>query len=165
MLFRSLLLSHYVVEPELFGYWLSRDIPHLPIVFSDTGVQVGPFIEPGTGPCLYCLELHRTDADPARTAIASQLWGRTSPAEVPLVTSEVVALATRLVTRRLAGPPADAATSVFLDSATGEATTRQWVRHPDCGCEALPGNDSAPAHQRGPARTAPRRGAAASVPA
>jgi bacteriocin biosynthesis cyclodehydratase domain-containing protein len=159
----GLMVCHYVVEPQLFGYWLSRDIPHLPIVFTDTGVNVGPFIEPGTGPCLYCLERHRTDADPAWPAIASQLWGRTSPVEVPQLTNEVAALATRLLTRRLSAPASEVATSVFLDAATGETTNRQWAQHPACGCAALPGNDSAPGRQSAPAPTATRTGAAASV--
>lgn len=160
----GILVCHYVVEPELFGYWLSRDIPHLPIVFTDTGVHLGPFIEPGVGPCLYCLERHRTDADPARPAIASQLWGRISPTECPLVTAEVAALSLRLTIRRLAAHrPAEAATSVFLDAATGETTTREWVRHPECGCVALPGTDSESARLSGPAQPATRTGAAASV--
>jgi len=159
----GLMVCHYVVEPQLFGYWLGRDIPHLPIVFTDTGVNIGPFIEPGTGPCLYCLERHRTDADPAWPAMASQLWGRISPAEVPQVISEVAALATRLVTRRLNGTAAVVATSVFLDAATGETTSRQWAQHRACGCAALPENDSVLAPQNAPARSAPRTGAVASV--
>jgi len=159
----GLMVCHYVIEPQLFGYWLSRDIPHLPIVFGDTGVTIGPFIEPGTGPCLYCLERHRTDADPAWPAIASQLWGRTSPTEVPQVINEVAALATRMLTRRLSGPAAGAATSVFLDAATGTTTSRPWAQHPACGCAALPENDSASAPRTAPARSVPRTGAAASA--
>jgi bacteriocin biosynthesis cyclodehydratase domain-containing protein len=161
----GLLVCHYVVEPQLFGYWLSRDIPHLPIVLTDTGVHVGPLIEPGVTPCLYCLERHRTDADPARPAIASQLWGRTSPVETPLTVSEVVALATRLAVRRLSTKAAaeSVAMSLFVNAATGEAATREWVRHPECGCAALPGSDSVPAPLSDPARSAPTTGAAASV--
>ena len=75
----GLLVRHYVVEPELFGYWLSRDIPHLPIVFSDTGAHLGPIVEPGSGPCLYCLVRHQTDADPAWPAIASAALGSHQP--------------------------------------------------------------------------------------
>lgn len=161
----GILVSHYVVEPELFGYWLSRDVPHLPIVFSDTGVHIGPVIEPGRGPCLYCLERHRTDADPARPAIATQLWGRTSPIETPLVIAEVTALGMRMSMRRIAGIPAAVATSVFLDAASGQLTHHEWVQHPDCGCAALPENGSAPGRRSAPARTAPTTGAALSVPA
>lgn len=69
----AIIVGDYVLDPERRGRWLRRDIPHLPIVFGDTGVTIGPFIEPGAGPCLYCLELHRTDADPAWPALASQV--------------------------------------------------------------------------------------------
>lgn len=161
----GILISHYVIEPELFGYWLRRDTPHLPIVFSDTGVRIGPFIEPGSGPCLYCLDRHRTDADPAWPAIASQLWGKTSPAEDTILTAETVAMALRLVSTRLAGSPAEPATSVFLDAATGETTRRQWQVHPECGCGALPENGSAHDQRRDPARRWTTRGAAVGVPA
>jgi bacteriocin biosynthesis cyclodehydratase domain-containing protein len=159
----GVLVSHYVVEPELFGYWLSRDIPHLPIVFSDTGVHLGPIVEPGSGPCLYCLVRHRTDSDPAWPAIASQLWGRTSPVESALVTAEVASLAMRLTLARLAGEPAAVATSLFLDAATGEVSRREWAQHPECGCAALPENDSAPVQPNAPVPAATRTGAAVSV--
>ena len=161
----GILVCHYVVEPELFGYWLSRDVPHLPIVFSDTGVHVGPFIEPGSGPCLYCLERHRTDADPAWPAIATQLWGRTSPVESALVISEVAALVMRMTVRRLAGAAAEAATSVFLDAASGELTLREWAQHPDCGCAALPENGSVSGRRSAPAQPVTTTGATLFVPA
>lgn len=161
----GILVCHYVVEPELFGFWLSRDIPHLPIVFSDTGVRVGPIVEPGIGPCLYCLECHRTDADAAWPAIVSQLWGRTSPVEGGVVSAEVVALALRFAAQRAGGAPSPVAESAFLDAATGETTRRSWSRHPECGCAALPGNGSEPGRQGAPGRLPTRRGAAAAVPA
>jgi bacteriocin biosynthesis cyclodehydratase domain-containing protein len=159
----GILVCHYVIEPELFGYWLSRDIPHLPIVFSDAGVHVGPIVEPGSGPCLYCLVRHGTDADPAWPAIASQLWGRTSPVEGALVTTEVVSLAMRLATLRLAGEPAAVATSLFLDAATGEISRREWAQHPECGCATLPENDSGTARRYDPAPSEPTTSEAVSV--
>jgi bacteriocin biosynthesis cyclodehydratase domain-containing protein len=157
----GILVCHYVVEPQLFGYWLSRDIAHLPIVYSDTGVTVGPVIEPGAGPCLYCLERHHTDADPAWPAMASQLWGRTSPAEDAVLASEVVAITLRLVKARLQGPPAPVATSVFVDAATGSVIRRRRERHPECGCAVLPENGSAPGLLPDPVQTPTTTGAAA----
>ena len=161
----GVMVAHYVVEPDLVGFWLRRDLPHLPIVFADTGVQIGPIIEPGSGPCLYCLELHRTDADPAWPAIASQLLGRTSAVEDAIVTNEVVAIALRLIVSRLAGAPAEMATSIQLDSSTGLVTHQQWLRHPECGCAALPGSDSAADQPADPGPLPTRRDAAAAVPA
>ena len=67
------LVAQYVVAPEHYGTWLRRDIVHLPVVVLDTTVEIGPFVEPGIGPCLYCLLAEATEMDPAWPAIAAQL--------------------------------------------------------------------------------------------
>jgi bacteriocin biosynthesis cyclodehydratase domain-containing protein len=137
-------VGHYVLDPQVYGFWLRRDLPHLSIVFGDGIATVGPLVEPGTTPCLYCLEHHRRDADKSWSAIASQLWGRRSAAETPLVSREVAAIAARAVVRRLApglgggaaGPAAAASIRIAVDS--GETTRRDWMPHPECGCVVLP---------------------------
>jgi bacteriocin biosynthesis cyclodehydratase domain-containing protein len=171
-------VGHFVLDPQSYGFWLRRDLPHLPVIFGDASATVGPLVEPGTGPCLYCLEHHRRDADPAWSAIASQLWGRRSSAETPLLSREVAALAARIAVRRLgaAGEArgiAAAATSFRLSAQTGEVTRREWMPHPECGCLAVPqaaaaiaasgtasaarrGNDSAAVPLRGSRPRPPR---------
>ncbi|HEX4058294.1 MAG TPA: TOMM precursor leader peptide-binding protein [Galbitalea sp.] len=127
-------IGHYVLDPESYGFWLRRDLPHLPVVFSDESVMVGPPVEPGHTACLYCLEHYRRDADASWAAIASQLWGRASGSETTLVSMEVAARVARGVIRRLDGTRPASATSVRIDARTGDATTRTWLPHPDCGC-------------------------------
>ncbi len=178
----AVIVAHYVVDPQLHGFWLRRDVPHLALVFGDLGVQLGPIVEPGRGPCLYCLERHRSDADPARPAIASQLWGRRSPAETPLVSSEAAALASRMVLARLAQgstgtrgsgtggstgpmraegvPGSTATTGIRLDAASGAISEVGWVPHPECGCLVLPGNATIYGPHRVADRMPPRTGAA-----
>lgn len=162
----AVIAAHYVLQPDVHGLWLRRDVPHLPVVLGDAGMTVGPFIEPGTGPCLLCLELHRRDLDPAWPAIAAQLLGRRSRAESPVVVMEAAAAACRLVLERLrAGAGPGAAASLRLDAATGRREVRTWQRHPDCGCSGIahllgresevspaqPGNDWASAARLAPA--------------
>ncbi|HWR86155.1 MAG TPA: hypothetical protein VN200_09195, partial [Rhodoglobus sp.] len=65
----AVLAAHFVLDPTTHGHWLRRDVPHLPVVLSDTGAHIGPIVEPGSGPCLLCLELHRRDADEAWPAV------------------------------------------------------------------------------------------------
>jgi bacteriocin biosynthesis cyclodehydratase domain-containing protein len=133
-------IGHYVLNPREYGFWLRRDIPHLPVVFGDGQVTVGPLVSPGRTACLYCLEHHRRDADAAWAALASQLWGRRSAAQTPLVAREAAVLAARTVLRSLTdGSPAIAspALSLRLDAATGELTRREWMPHPECGCIEL----------------------------
>lgn len=158
----AILVAHYVIEPEDYGLWLRRDVPHLPVVFGDAEVRIGPLVEPGGGPCLHCLERYRTDADPAWPAIASQLWGRRSAAEGELVSLEVVALASRLAQARLRGSRDAASESLHLDVGSGRLSRKQWLPHPDCACLALPGNDSADA-PRVLSVHPPRRAAAAAA--
>jgi bacteriocin biosynthesis cyclodehydratase domain-containing protein len=140
-------VGHYVLDPDSYGFWLRRDLPHLPVVFGDDSVLIGPLVEPGNTPCLYCLEHYRRDADASWSAIASQLWGRRAASETALVSAEVAAKATRLVVGRArAGrQPARsmAARSFRLAVDSGEVTRRDWMPHPECGCVALPSADGA----------------------
>jgi bacteriocin biosynthesis cyclodehydratase domain-containing protein len=131
----AIAVGHFVLQPELYGLWLRRDLPHLPVVLSDTEVAIGPVVEPGSGPCLYCLHRHSTDADSAWPAMATQLFGRRSPSDDEIVASEVAAIVARLTLGRLETGAAFAHESIHIDVATGSLTTKRWSRHPSCGCE------------------------------
>ncbi|MCA0216008.1 MAG: TOMM precursor leader peptide-binding protein [Actinobacteria bacterium] len=130
-------VAHYVLAPELHAVWLRRDVPHLPIVFSDSAVRIGPIVEPGTGPCLRCLELHHRDRDIAWPAIATQLVGRRGAAESALLASEGAAAAARLILDRLAEGARASSVSLRIDADTGERTHTTWRQHPDCGCRGI----------------------------
>lgn len=133
----AIIIGDYVLHPERRGRWLRRDIPHLPLVYGDTSVTIGPFIEPGAGPCLYCLELHRTDADPAWPALAAQLLAQSSSAQTPFIASEAATIATRMVLRRVGSGAADSSVSVTLDVESGTCRQQTWSTHPDCACAGL----------------------------
>jgi bacteriocin biosynthesis cyclodehydratase domain-containing protein len=126
-------IGHHVLPPELHGHWLRRDIPHLPVVLTDSATVIGPLVHPGEGPCLHCLELHRRDADRAWPAIASQLLGRLSLAESARSASEAAALVGRIVLGWLNGDQ-DARAAIRIDAASGARTERRWAAHPECGC-------------------------------
>ncbi|WP_411698594.1 hypothetical protein [Conyzicola sp.] len=134
----AIAVGHFVLAPDLHGLWLRRDIPHLPVVLSDTSTSVGPLIEPGTGPCLYCLQRYHTDADPAWPALSAQLWGRRSQIETALVAGEIAVAASRAALTRLdEGHAASAHLSTEIDSRSGATTTRAWLPHPECGCTGV----------------------------
>lgn len=158
-----MLAADWVVSPDDHGRWLRRDVPHLPVIATDDGVTVGPLVEPGRGPCLYCVHLARTDADPAWPAIATQLWGRPSPPMTRTAVASAAAFATRRVLARLDEGPGDPI-AWHLQSDGGVISAQQRARHPECSCAALPESDWAPDADRGspPATTSAR---AASVPA
>jgi len=157
----AIAVGHFVLAPELHGLWLRRDIPHLPVVISDTAVSIGPIVDPGVGPCLYCLRFYRTDADAAWPALSAQLWGRQSGSESALVASEVSAAASRTALARLeAGHTASVHRSTEIDVDTGATSMREWLPHPRCGCAEVsaavrPGSGSPDADRRGTTRPTP----------
>lgn len=160
----AVVIGHFVIEPDYYGLWLRRDQPHLPIVFGDTGARIGPIVEPGTGPCLHCLERFRTDADPAWPAIASQLWGRRSRWDAGLTADEVATTAARLVLARLVRNRPGRPTVVQLDARTGIRSRVTVARHPECGCGALPGTETANAWPTSSAAPEPTTAAGDAAP-
>jgi bacteriocin biosynthesis cyclodehydratase domain-containing protein len=140
----AVIVAHFAVVPERHGRWLRRDIPHLSVVFGDRNVAIGPFVEPGRGPCLSCRELRRMNEDPAWTALATQLSERTSALETELVSTAVSALASRMVLARLMrGSRRFAASSIRYDGVTGATDVVEVRHHEECGCRALPGTGTA----------------------
>ena len=152
----AIVAGHFVLDPEAHSLWLRRDVPHLPVVLGDAALVLGPFIEPGSGPCLLCLELHRRDADEAWPAIATQLLGRRSRAESAILVAEGAATVARMLLERLRSGTG-APLAVRIDEATGARTTSLWAPHPECGClglsvsPGLPGSDWATAARLAPA--------------
>lgn len=172
----AVVVGHYVLEPARHRRWLRRDIPHLPVVFSDTEIRVGPFVEPGRGPCLYCLELERVDDDPAWPAMACQLLSRDAPTESPRASIDVATRVAGLVQDRLdlgrsersaTEPPAHelSAASLAFDAGTGEVRRRAHRPHERCGCRSLPGNVIVLVGSAAAGPLPPSSGQAAAVPA
>ncbi|WP_285113363.1 hypothetical protein [Leifsonia sp. fls2-241-R2A-40a] len=144
----AVIVASYAVAPQRHVRWLRRDVPHLAVVLSDAGVTVGPFVHPGRGPCLRCLDLHRTDADAAWPAMATQLHSLPPPgdgtptavaaaARAATAVAEVLALPTGR--RADTGPAPPVAVSWRLEQGGAEWVSRAWDPHPECGCLALPG--------------------------
>lgn len=147
----AVIVASYAVEPQRHARWLRRDIPHLPIVYSDGGVTVGPLVSPGRTPCLRCIDLHRTDADPAWPAMATQLHTRASPGETTVVAAAAAARAAlEVLALTVSSPsprPTDSASqpaelwpqapySRSARLAHGESTwvAHTWAPHQECGC-------------------------------
>jgi hypothetical protein len=133
------LVADWVLSPADHMTWLNRDVVHVPVVVTERAVTVGPFVEPGLGPCLYCVQLARTDLDPAWPAIATQLWGR-APRELGrLTTAEVATFVVRRLQERLQNGPAEARSWRIADD--GGVSVSGWERHPDCRCAVPAGID------------------------
>lgn len=137
----AVIIARFAVTPARHGAWLRRDIPHLPIVFGDRVIRIGPLVEPGIGPCLHCVELARDDCDAAWPAMATQLVTKSAAAETALGSMDAVVRVGRMLRDWLrTGNAASAATSIHLDAATGEVSVQQHDWHDRCGCRSLSEN-------------------------
>jgi len=144
----AILIGHYVLQPDRHTRWLRRDVPHLPVIYGDAGVRIGPFVHPGAGPCLVCVELAQVELDPAWPALACQLVRRTAATETPRLSIEVAArvaaLAHDTLGNRAAYPASMLGGSMIIDAATGEVRRRVHLAHERCACQALPENATVP---------------------
>lgn len=140
----AVLVADWVLGPQDAATWLRQDVPHLPVVAADRAVTVGPFVEPGRGPCHYCVHLARTDADPAWPAVATQLWGRGGPVRSQLTVLSAAAFTARAVLTRLRQGPSGVARGWRLAHEGGAISSWTARIHPRCSCAAPPESDWAP---------------------
>jgi len=144
----AVLVAEWVIGPDDAARWLRRDVTHLPIVSTDSTVDVGPFVEPGGGPCVYCVQLARTDADAAWPAVATQLWGRPAPRHSQLMQLSVACFAARRILTRLTEGPAAIASAWHIADEGGAVSAWTARTHPRCSCAAPPESDWAPGSGR-----------------
>ncbi|MEY9950734.1 bacteriocin biosynthesis cyclodehydratase domain-containing protein [Leifsonia sp. EB34] len=165
----AVIVGAFAIAPHRHQRWLRRDVPHLAVVFGDGGVTVGPFVRPGEGACLRCVDLHRRDADPAWPALAAQLHTRSLPGETELVCGAAASAAAGAVLALLDGAPGRTDAAARYDAAAARWSERTWEPHPECGCLsplARPPAPPAPGPARpGSARPAARPAARAGSPA
>ncbi len=130
----AILVGSFATDIELAGFWLRRDVPHLQILYFENEVQLGPVVIPGERPCLNCVELNRREANPAWTAISSQLQGTRSFAESNRIASEVATLAVRLALGKYSLVESEPFAGIRLDVETGEVSLERHSFNPLCTC-------------------------------
>jgi len=125
---------------ELPRVLVGHGVPHLAASASEAIGVVGPLVLPGRSACLRCLDLARTERDPAWPLILAQLASQ--PAADPLACDTVLAT--------MVAAQAAAQALAFLDQGAGAAAVtngtlelvlpgwqwrrRTWQPHPQCGC-------------------------------
>ncbi|QGQ18795.1 thiamine biosynthesis protein ThiF [Cellulomonas sp. JZ18] len=142
-------VEHDAADPARAAMLTSASVPHLSVVVRAADAVVGPWVRPGDGPCLRCLDLHRADADPAWPRVLAAVAGRpargTAPAggaagEVGVLAAACAALASAQVLTMLAGAvPALCGTTAEIGLPDLVPRLRTWSPHPDCGCTKPPG--------------------------
>jgi bacteriocin biosynthesis cyclodehydratase domain-containing protein len=119
---------------------LMRDhIPHLAVAADEAIGVVGPLVIPGRTACLRCLDLARTDRDPAWPLILAQLAGR-EPDPLACDAPLAAAVAAHAAAQALAfidrpadmGAAANGTLELVLPS--WQWRRRTWPPHRDCDC-------------------------------
>ena len=128
-----------VTDPELAVRLMQERIPHLAASASEAIGVVGPLVIPGRSACLRCLDLARTDRDPAWPLILAQLAGR-QPDPPACDASLAAAVAAQAAAQALAftdrpdqpGPVTNGTLELVLPG--WQWRRRTWPPHPDCTC-------------------------------
>ncbi|WP_052436706.1 hypothetical protein [Georgenia sp. SUBG003] len=162
-------VSSGVADPVRLLPLVREDVVHLPVVVGDVDVAVGPLVVPGRGPCTRCLDLHRTDADPAWPALATQLRVAPSPPVPSNLAQLGSAVAASQVLAAVDGRRVVAdGTTIEVGGLSPLPLLRPWTVHPGCGCAGV-GPECSPGEpaREGPPMAAPagRRGNSATRPA
>ncbi|GEN80657.1 thiamin biosynthesis protein [Actinotalea fermentans] len=133
------LIEHHVADPSRHRPLVTDAVPHLSVVVREASVLVGPLVRPGHTPCLRCLDLHRTDADPDWPALATQLAARRADGVETVLSAVGGALAAAQALAVLDGRTA-AVEGGTLEVPLPDAVPRlaRWGTHPACGCAGLP---------------------------
>jgi bacteriocin biosynthesis cyclodehydratase domain-containing protein len=118
-------------------------VPHLLLRFVEGRAVVGPFVTPGSSACLRCLDLHRTDTDPAWPLLREQYsrltrHDRADGVPEP-VDAAMAAVATGWAVRDIAAhlfgrSPVTRSRTLTLSSDLVEVVLQDWPQRPDCGC-------------------------------
>jgi len=120
--------------------YAARAVPHLPLWVRDGTAVVGPLVVPGHSSCLQCVDLHRTDRDPAWPVLAAQLaTGSRTPAEpvgAALATLAASVAALQVLCHLDGGRPETLGGSLELGPTGGTLRRRSWPPHPRCGCRS-----------------------------
>lgn len=134
-----ILLAHHVVEPRRAAALMGADVPHLPLVLTGTGAEIGPYVDPGRTPCLSCVAAHRRDADPAWPQVAAQLLGRAAPELSDAIVAEAAFVAARLLSESARTPGRRRCHSLTLREGELHRVMRSHRPHAECGCRSLGG--------------------------
>jgi hypothetical protein len=126
-------------DPELAARLMRERTPHLAASASEAIGVVGPLVTPGKSACLRCLDLARTDRDPAWPLILAQLAGRQpdpaacDAALAAAVAAQATAQALAFIDRPAqAGPVTNGTLELVLPG--WQWRRRTWPPHRDCAC-------------------------------
>lgn len=129
--------------PELPGDLVAGAVAHLTVAAAEAIGVVGPLVIPGRTACLNCVDLARSDRDPAWPLILAQASGRASQpaacaaALAAAVAAQATAQALAYLDQAAPGPAVINGT-LELVLPGWQWRRRSWPAHPQCRCSRSP---------------------------
>ncbi|STD10173.1 Uncharacterised protein [Dermatophilus congolensis] len=121
-------------------HWNKANIPHLPVTLDGCTITIGPWITP-EGPCLHCIDLTRSDEDPAWPHLLAQTsgrhtWDTTDHCGNQTARTALAIWLTTTAIQRLATDPTTLTrenhTSLTWNLLDASASHTTWNIHPHC---------------------------------
>ena len=135
----AVLTDLVVPSPSMIAPLHAEGVPYMLVRMRDGTGVVGPLVVPGRTSCSHCMDLRRSDLDPAWPKLALQLAGRPQPGELAATQAAAgFAAAQALLTLDWwltgEGVPALWNAGLEIDTVAGTVISRPWEPHPDCRC-------------------------------
>lgn len=129
----TVLTAQNALVPSSYRELVGKKLPHLAVMFGSEWVSVSPKI---TGnPCLGCLDLHNTDANPNWPVLASQLIGRADYLEDARSALFAASMAVGEILRAIDSPDEEAEfLGHRLQVDSGRIEGWSWKTHSECDC-------------------------------
>lgn len=129
----ALLISHDVVNPSDYQVWMTRDVPHIAICFTESGASISQLVTPGITPCLACSEIQKMQDDPNWLATVTQLaqLDRDLADSVSMLAS--VSVAVRRILKQIDRADGEVRGPLDFESATGSIRMLE-LPEANCGC-------------------------------
>ena len=129
----ALLIANDVTDPADYQVWMTRDVPHISICFTESGASISQLVTPGVTPCLACSEIYRMQEDPSWLATVTQLSQLDRDLADSVSMLAAVSVAVRRILNQIDKPESDSSSPLDFVSATGELL-EGVLPETNCGC-------------------------------
>lgn len=129
----ALLIANDVTDPADYQVWMTRDVPHISICFTESGASISQLVAPGLTACLACSEIYRMQEDPSWLATVTQLSQLDRDLADSVSMLAAVSVAVRRILNQIDDPTAESSSPLEFVSATGELV-EGVLPEANCGC-------------------------------
>ena len=130
-------LGSQVLPPRLNSYFLQQNFNFLPVLARDGGWLIGPLTVPGLSQCSTCLDLYRSEADPAWPTLATQLLCQPVAASSQSVATHCINIVAQVASSFFSGSEHWLGRYLEFSQTDLVGFSQVLSPHPECGCGGL----------------------------